>query len=551
MRLLLRLTATLLALPLCAAQQPPRDRAAAPPTAHGDSAVTGRVTVRDVTPDVPVRRARVTLSSDRLPESQITDTDTDGRYRFDALPAGAYRIRAEKPGYVTLEYGARQALERPPPVDVEDGETLTADLALPPGAGIEGRITNDAGEPVQNIVVSAVRFIVTAAGPRPQAIRETRTDDLGRYRLHSLPAGEFYVRGAPDPRVAFDTVPGLPRPPGFARTYFPGSVQPHEARQIALATGEDVRSVDFALSSVPLSSVAGRVLDSTGKPAPTRSVRLQAVGGPPGEVRGVLPKLGTFQFPSVPAGEYWMLAAHAAPGADAEFGAMRLTVSGQPIADLVVTLSKGAVLAGRVEYDAHGTPPSNLRLTSIEPQFEMPPLVAGEPFSVALPAGGGTFEITGLFGPRVLRVSGLPPRWALKGIWLADAEITDAVTDFRGSNAPRPLRIVLTDKTAMLEATVTDASGGPALGRVIVFSADERRWGPISRFVKVADVSAAGNATVEGLLPGDYLLAAVDDLADESWNDVDVLRQLRTGATPLTVAERQAVSVTLTLKEQP
>lgn len=552
MRLSLRLTAAILAtVPLCAAQQPPRDRAAAPAAVEGKAAIAGRVIVRDEKPAVPVRRARVTLSSARLPESRITDTDKDGRYRFDGLPAGAYRIRVEKPGYVTLEYGARRAYEQPPPVDVKDGETRAADLALPRGAGIEGRITNDAGEPVQNIVVSAVRFVVTAAGRRPLAIGEARTDDLGRYRVHSLPAGEYYVGGAPDPRDGLDTVPGLPNPPGFARTYFPGTVQPHEARKVALAAGQDARGVDIALSSVPLSPVAGRVLDSTGKPAPTRSVRLQAVGGPPGDVRGLLPKPGVFRFPAVPAGEYWMLAAYAAPGADPEFAATRLTVSGQPITDLLVTLSKGAVLAGRVEYDGSGTPPSNLRLISIEPEFEMPPLVAGERFAVTLPAGGGDVAIAGLFGPRVLRVNGLPARWALKGIWLADAEITDAVIDFRGSNAPRPLRIVLTDKTATVEATVTDARGRPASGRLIVFSADERRWGPISRFVKVADVSAAGTTTIEGLLPGDYLVTAVEYLEDESWNDVDVLRRLRAGATPLTVAERQTARVTLTLKEQP
>src|SRR6266849_4866609 len=48
----------------------------------------------------PVRRARVTLQGTTSSKPQGTDTDTDGRYRFDGLAAGSYRVTIEKPGFV-------------------------------------------------------------------------------------------------------------------------------------------------------------------------------------------------------------------------------------------------------------------------------------------------------------------------------------------------------------------------------------------------------------------------------------------------------------------
>ncbi len=70
-----------------AQQATPRDRAGT--VAAGTAAVSGRVLVRGLLTPTPVRRARVTLRGEAPAEARTTDTDTDGRYRFDRLPAGA------------------------------------------------------------------------------------------------------------------------------------------------------------------------------------------------------------------------------------------------------------------------------------------------------------------------------------------------------------------------------------------------------------------------------------------------------------------------------
>lgn len=461
-------------------------------------------------------------------------------------------MTVSKPGFVTLQHGAAHASDRPAALEVTAGASVTADVALPRGAALAGRLLNDAGEPVPGMVVSATRFVMTLAGRRPSIVRQGRTDDLGRFRIHSLPAGEYYLDGVPDPLDAANTLvlPGE-RPPGIMRTYFPGTPRVHEARRLTVTTGQEIGGLEFTLASVPVASVAGRVLDSTGKPPAVMGIRIQAVGGPAGEVRGFLtPKSSNFQFQTVPAGDYWLTATlQPTPDAPVEAAAMRITVAGQDQQDVTITTAPGMIVEGRIEFDAAGAPPQagRIQITPLETEFELPnpnPR-AGAPPPVAA-AADGRFHINGLFGPRVVRLSGLPAGWALKSVWLGDTDITDTPTDFRGSNAPRHMRVVVTDKTGTLSGTVIDARKRPARAyRVIVFPEEERLWGPASRFVVAVGPGVDGRFAVRGLLPGKYFAAAVDRIDEDDWHDADVLRRLRAGAVAVSVGAQDEQTVTL------
>jgi hypothetical protein len=154
-----------------------------------------------------------------------------------------------------------------------------------------------------------------------------------------------------------------------------------------------------------------------------------------------------------------------------------------------------------------------------------------------------------LFGPRVLRPARLPSGWALATVWLDANEITDAVFDFRASEAPRTLRLVVTNRTGSVAGTVTDDRSRPAgQARVVVFAADERAWGPWSRFVHSVAASPEGRFSLDGLLPGEYLICALEYLEDDAWTDAGVLRRLRPMAVPLTMVERARRTMTLTMR---
>lgn len=541
-----RFTIVLLASLLGWLPQAARDRATTPaPAAVGTAAITGLVTITADGASQPVRRARVTLESPALTRPQHADTDTDGRYRFAALPAGAYRVRVEKAGFV----------QRPAQVSLVDAQSLSLPLEMVRGAALEGRILNDAGNPAVNIVVSAVKFAYDTRGRRIEPVRQTRTDDRGRYRLHTLPAGEYFLEAAPDPLEALQkpSVPGQ-QATTLARSYFPGAPRVEGGESLSLSVGQNRTGLEFVLPTVPTAALRGTVVNSTGKAGGEVSVRVQRVGGPTGEVRGSMsPNGNEFMFPSVPSAEYWVTGvARPTPTSDLEFGVMRVTVIGQDHLGLTVTTAKGAVLNGRVSIDDGATPlPGNLGVIAHETEYVLPTLM-GSTITGATPVpvtADGAFTFSSVFGPRLFRVDGLPAGWGLKSVTLGDQDVTDTPVDFKGSETAQTLRLVLTSRTATITGVARDDAGQPVnRARVVVFSEREDAWGWRSRMVRTAETGADGRFTIDGVLDGAFRIVAVPFLEEGSWMDTTILRRLKPLAAPLPVSGAAPMTMNLVVK---
>jgi hypothetical protein len=529
--------------------QTPRD--VARPAAAGTSVLTGRITVIARQP-LPVRRARVVLESDAIDAPRTTMADTDGRYRFAELPPGSYRVRAEKSGYVTLAHGARRFGDPGAPVAVNAGATAVADIALPRGAAIEGRIVDESGEPRANLIVSATRLAYGPYGRRPAAVRETRTDDLGRYRLHSLAAGTYHVMGAPDPLAGLSRPPGAPRL-AAARTFYPGTANLAEATRVTVSAGQDVSGVDFAAAAAQMAELRVSIAVSTGGKAASTGARLQTVGAPPGGISGYKDESDTVRFTSVPPGDYWaMAAAVATAGAAPEYAIARLTVAGGDTRTLTLTTERAAIVLGRLEVDAGQLQmPKPLDVVAHAVGIELPSIpggVAAGDTTVRV-APDGTFSFPSLYGPRMFRVPNLPAGWALAGVFLDDAAITDAVTEFRQTPTPQTLRLVVTSRLGSLAGKATDANRRVAPGaRVVVFSQDERLWMFRSRHVHSVLAGADGSYVIAGLLPGRYLACAIDELNEGDWFDPDVLRSLKPDAAAIDAAGGESQTLTLTVR---
>ena len=520
--------------------QVPRDRPVPTAAATGTAVISGRMTVTTPNGIAPVRRARITLESDTLRQPLTTDTDTEGRYRFSALPAGSVRVRGDKAGFVPKVADPRRAFEPPPAMDLKPGQALSIDLPMQPGAALEGRILKENGDPAGNIIVSAVRMAYDVNGRKPTSVQQVKTDDLGRFRVHTLPPGDYQIDAAPDPLDANRQIqtPGQ-RPPTPSRTYYPGTLRFEEARVVSVTVGQTAGSLDFTIANLPMALLRGKVTSADGAPANGAAVRLQRVGGPVGEVRGASSiQSNDFSYPSVPAGDFWMMAvARPAPSADPEFGLMRLSMDGRDIANLTVATAKQPPLSGRVEGVAI---PSGLKVVAYETAFEWPAL-NGEPPQAdrwtAPVSPDGAFSFKALPGPRLLRVTGQPPGVTIKQILFGDADVTDTSFEVKAGDSVPPIRVVLTSETATLSGVVKDASGQPAAAaRVVMFSDDERLWGLRSRAILATESRGDGTYEIRGVLPGKYRIVAMGFLESLAWTDASVLHQLATAAEAVTVA---------------
>jgi hypothetical protein len=549
------LAAAAIALSLGWTSQVQRDRTVSP-TESGTAVIEGRVVIHINETPQPVRRARLTLESEALPSARTTDSDTGGRYRFDKLPAGSYRVRVEKPGFVAFARDLRRAFDRPRPVEIAAAQTLQHDLVMVRGAAIEGRVLADNGQPAINIVVSAVRMGYDEKGRRPVTIGQTRSDDRGRFRVHSLPAGEYYLDAAPDPLDTLDqpTVPGR-RPSMLSRVYFPDAPQIDGGRVITLATGQNEDGLSFTLTRIPAAVLSGRIVDSSGKPGTMMTVgaRVQRVGGLVGEVRGSMePQGGGFRYGRVPAGEYWLMGvARPSPSADLEYTVTRLTVAGEDVTNIILTTARGAAVNGKVEIDdGAASVLSTLQIVAHPTEFEPPTIPLGSPddgSSVTVSADGA-FSYPSLFGPRLLRVSRLPAGWALKSVSVDGVDVSDSPFDFKGGTRPLELRIVVTARTNRVTGIVRDAAGRPVRdARVVAFATEERAWGARSRMIKAVESDAEGRYVIDGLLDGAYHLEALPYLEEGAWVDPQVLRRLQPGSL-LKVADRTQATVDLVVK---
>jgi hypothetical protein len=157
------------------------------------------------------------------------------------------------------------------------GETAVS-LSLQRGAAIVGRVINEAGEPVVNGRVMAMRQLdssfasqsrsapggIVPAGPGAQ------TNDLGEFRLFGLPAGEYYVQAMPGPEFGR----ALPTWRTLVATFFPDASEPGNGQTIVVGAGQTSDAIVIRMKDAPAFQVSGVVLDEAGRPVANAMVRL-------------------------------------------------------------------------------------------------------------------------------------------------------------------------------------------------------------------------------------------------------------------------------------
>ncbi len=251
------------------------------PAKTGSGRIVGRIVAAET--GTPLRRAQVRITGPDI-GSKAALSDAQGRYEFKDLPAGRFTLSASKAGYVNIQYGQNRPYESGRPIELAEKQVIDkADISMPRGSVISGRIVDEFGEPVADAMVAAMRQ-TWAAGRRRfvPAGRPGQTNDLGQFRMYGLPPGDYYVsatlRNAE--MMMFDIMGAQGGPTGstptsgYAPTYFPGTASPTEAQKVTLVVGQEAQQTDFALLPVRLSRVAGVVMSSDGKPVENAMVNL-------------------------------------------------------------------------------------------------------------------------------------------------------------------------------------------------------------------------------------------------------------------------------------
>ena len=538
----------------------------------------------------PVRRAQVRIMSQDI-GSKSAMTDAEGRFEFRDLPAGRFNLSASKAGYVTVQYGQTRPFESGKPIDLSEGQLMDkADISMPRGSAISGRVVDEFGDPVADALVSAMRSTWSGGRRRLQPTgRTAMTNDLGQFRIYGLSPGDYYVNATfrsmdmmgMDIAMAaamgggaggVGPVGSNPNS-GYAPTYFPGTANGAEAQKITLAVGQEAQNTDFALLPVKLAKITGTVISSEGKP-----VEGSMINAVPRNAEGVgmmmmagnarSDKNGNFTILNLAPGDYtlqsrslqimttgggdnMMFTARIGgdSGAESEVGSLPLTVTGEDLSNVVIVTSKGATAAGRVVFD-DGSKPSSI--TSV--RVSAAPVDSDGP-GAGFGGGGnsvkadGTFELKGLSGTRIIRAVNVPSGWMLKSVRVNGNDVTDSGMDFKSGESVNGIEVTLTSKLTEVNGTVKDASQQVKDYTVVVFADEPQKWTlPNSRYVTGSRPDQEGRFQIKNLPPGDYLAVAVDYLAQGEWNDPEILERLKSQGTSFSVKEGETKTLNLTLK---
>jgi hypothetical protein len=384
--------------------------------ALGNAALVGRVIDRDS--KWPLAGVLVELSSADLRRQLLAQTNMDGRYAFEGLAAGEYRVTAKHDGYVDQAHGAPDAqMARLSPeavIAVADAARVEIDFALVRMGVISGRVLSQDGKPLTNAIVSLT--MLTDRGIAISGRWVATANGRGEYTISKVPEGVYQVSASWTDEVA---------PPGPAmrrrQVYHPGTESPDEATAITVAAGQTFKNIDIVMPTTALLRLAGKVIRSSD----AGTVEAYLLGGTSVLNIAVKHEDGTFRTPRLSAGRYTLVArTRDTEPSEATWLTVDLTVE---LSDLVMGLSPTGVIAGRVVSD-DGTPVSEtLQVAAVlADRGQEIDLLMRDRVDLGT---GGTFELPGVFGERVLRIVGRTEGWAIERVMQGKTSISSLTVE--------------------------------------------------------------------------------------------------------------------------
>ena len=233
-------------------------------------------------------------------EVKYTRTSEDGRFRFDQLQQGKYRLAAVRNGgeYYPAEFGQRDLQQRGLYFPVSAGQSLKdLKIEMTPTGAITGRVVDEDGLPMGHLTVLALVPQYRGGEQRFFIDRQAVTDENGVYRLYWLGPGKYYIAAVyEDPRRR-QTVMAPTAPPGrtlarfratspavarqilpdgalleeaYSVVYFGGTIDPVAATAVEVRPGETFAGADIPMGAGRMRTghIRGTVIDGeTGRPA--------------------------------------------------------------------------------------------------------------------------------------------------------------------------------------------------------------------------------------------------------------------------------------------
>jgi protocatechuate 3,4-dioxygenase beta subunit len=421
-------TVLALAVTLLAALQPARpDTVPEPPPLNpGTSSIHGRVI--DALTGKPVEAAQVRLvdtnverqatkvgrsvTSRTFNRSGVTVTDSDGRYAFDGIGAGAYRLLVTHRMYLLscLAPAAMRAQCDMITVDT-DQRVADANVSLTPGGVIRGRVLDKDGRPMAGAYVKA------EVEQPLQGANSATTGADGQFEITSVPPGQLLIRvDPPGGRAAWHRT-----------MYYPGVHLRDEAQFVTAEIGATL-NLEIRLREIPTATIRAALHGPDGF-----RVQKMTVANPDSRMllNVHVSDDGTGSVANLDEGRY-AIAATAVAGSDT-LAAYQLIIVGAGEYDVPLQLEPTASVSGRVVVDRGGVPPIDGVTIEAHWVSNNAKLDLTGPERVPV-APDGSFTMQGLYGRRQFQLFGLADEWRVTAVRAGRTDVTSGLDLAPGSS---------------------------------------------------------------------------------------------------------------------
>lgn len=484
----------------------------------------------------PVARATISALSgqDNNRPAASAQSDADGRFSIDHLPAGKYPLTASKRGFRTAFYEEHEDFNSAI-VTGEGQDTEHLQFGLAPAAVLHGVVSGDGGDPVESANVMLFRRPdPDHPGERTMQVDATMTDDTGAYEFGGLPAGEYYVAVKAEPWYALHhrvnrsiETAGSNLDVAYPITYFDSTIDEGSAASIALGEGGR-EEANVNLHAVPALHL--RLLESPRRRGQRPIELRESVFGNQIPDHGVLAvQHGIFEAGGIAPGHYELI--HGDPPRTVEVDATSdLEVdanAGTPAVAVTGTLhNSGGALIGEdanvlleSRDNARRTPQQTF---AHKGQFQFENVLQGR-WSIAVYAG-----VNGQALPVIGTTSG---RQVSPGNEIAVAD--------------QPLNLAVAVSRAQTRIQgFARMDGNPICGAMVLLA--PREPGAYLSLVRRDQSDSDGSFSLHDVAPGQYTLVAIEDGWKLDWQRRDAIARYLAGGVQLTVGERPAAVIQLT-----